>query len=99
MVCGSPGVAVPNAGQGQHPSKRRPLRAAGVIALARHPMEMDTQMQRGEVSGVSLYWRWFPVIRISLALLPCILLATNHGQAWGEEANRITVLEENDSLF
>jgi len=48
---------------------------------------------------MSLYGRWFPASRIGLALLLCILLATTSGRSRGEEADRITILEENDSLF
>jgi len=48
---------------------------------------------------MSLYGRWFPATRIALALLLWIALTTTQGGAWGEEAGRITILEENDSLF
>jgi len=48
---------------------------------------------------MSSYGRWYPATRIALALLLWIVLATTQGRAWGEEAGRITILEENDSLF
>ena len=48
---------------------------------------------------MSSYGRWYPATRIALALLLWIVLATTQGRAWGEEAGRITILEENDSLY
>src|SRR5207248_2861013 len=54
---------------------------------------------RRDGERMALYRRWFPATRISLALLLCILLATTSGRAQGEEPDRITILEENDSLF
>src|SRR6266446_4920765 len=53
----------------------------------------------GKVSGMSSYGRWYPATRIALALLLWIVLATTQGRAWGEEVGRITILEENDSLY
>ena len=62
-------------------------------------METNAQDAPRKVSGMALDGRWFPASRIGLALLLCILLATTSGRARGEEADRITILEENDSLF
>src|SRR4029077_419038 len=53
----------------------------------------------GKVSGMSSYGRWCPATRLALALLLWIVLATTQGRAWGEEAGRITILEENYSLY
>ena len=48
---------------------------------------------------MSSYGRWYLATRIALALLLWIVLATTQGRAWGEEAGRITILEENYSLY
>src|SRR5437667_8583147 len=48
---------------------------------------------------MALDGRWFPATRFAPALLLCILLATTPSQARSEEADRFTILEENDSLF
>src|SRR5437867_5457690 len=64
-----------------------------------HLIETNTQDALRKVSGMALDGRWFPASRFGLALLLCILLATTSGWARGEEAERITILEENDSLF
>ena len=97
-----------------HPLKRGPLEAAGVNALARRCLKAEAPTLRrarvpdgdehvgrtgGKVSGMSLYGRWFPATRIALALLLWIALTTTQGGAWGEEVGRITILEENDSLY
>src|SRR5437870_9500592 len=40
-----------------------------------------------------------PVARVVMTLLSCCLLMSMQSRAWSDETGRITILEENDSLY